>query len=186
MRANRKGSLPAPELELGDSQLIRFYRGLAKDPAGRLIGQVWQMTAEELEDNHDFIQWLFPLPQRSKYNPKAPVLSQKDIDTFIQDKVLRERVRKSYWLMLRFLGFTQHPIDGHSEVVPFVDFHERASNWLRPGNHNYLRISRMLNFLMLIQLQQEARAFFQALEKLNTSHHKKIGSAFSYWRAAVA
>jgi hypothetical protein len=122
MRANRKGSLPAPELELGDSQLIRFYRGLAKDPAGRSIDQIWQMTAEELEENHDFIQWLFPLPQRSKYNPKAPVLSQKDIDTFIQDKVLRERVRKSYWLMLRFLGFTQHPIDGHSEVVPFVDF----------------------------------------------------------------
>ncbi|MBV9988716.1 MAG: hypothetical protein JO301_13640 [Chitinophagaceae bacterium] len=185
MRANRKGSLPPPELEFNDSRLIRFYRGLEKDPAGRMIEDIWQMTTPELERNHDYIQWLFPLPQRSNYSPGAPVLTQQDIDSFIRDENLRERVLISYGLMLRFYGLEQRQLHGQPVLVPAADFAQRAAEWLQPGNHNYLRISRILNFLMLVQMKAEARILFSALEELNLLHHKKVGSAFSYWRAAV-
>ena len=43
-------------------------------------------TPEGLERTHDYIQWLFPLPERSSANPDAPRLSSADID----DRVLLE------------------------------------------------------------------------------------------------
>jgi hypothetical protein len=185
MATNRQVPIPKPDTDYGESQLILFYRGLQQDAGGRMISEIWRMSEEELENNHDFIQWLFPLAQKSQFNPSAPVLTQRDIAVFSADKDLQARIGRSYDLMLCFFGFTRQRMDGHFEVVPSAQHKARISKWLIPHNHNYLRISRILNFLMMINMQAEARAFFDALQKLNRLYHEKIGSAFSHWRAAV-
>jgi len=55
-------------------RLVAFSEGSAPDDRGRFIGDVLRFDDEKLEDVHDFIQWLFPLPERSGANPLAPIL----------------------------------------------------------------------------------------------------------------
>src|ERR1043165_3546689 len=64
------------------AKLIDFYFGNGTDFAGRRIEDVWAMSFEELEYNHDFIQWLFPLRERSGVQPDVPVLDDATIHAF--------------------------------------------------------------------------------------------------------
>jgi hypothetical protein len=52
----------------GSSRLLAFYRGQAPDDAGRWLKDIWEWDDEQLETTHDFIQWLFPLPEPSRFN----------------------------------------------------------------------------------------------------------------------
>ena len=185
MKTQRKSTAPEKKADNTESVLVRFYRGREKDSEGRTIEEIWQMNEQALEYTHDYIQWLFPLPQKSGFNPNAPILNKADIRNFSTDESLKFRIQRSFEVMLAFYGFSKVPMEGSPVVLPSPDFAKRISVWLTRGNHNYLRISRILNFLMLVGLNEEAKMFFKALEEVNKMNHSKIGSAFSYWRAAV-
>ena len=55
-------------------RLIGFLSGTAQDGAGRLLPDLLAWPDQRLEQVHDFIQWMFPLPEPSPVNPDAPVL----------------------------------------------------------------------------------------------------------------
>ncbi len=38
-----------------------------------MIGEIWAWDDAALEDGHDFIQWLFPLPEPSAFVDDAPL-----------------------------------------------------------------------------------------------------------------
>ena len=59
------------------SRLTEFYKGTGTDSEGRTIAMIWAYSHNQWEATHDFIQWLFPLPEPSRFNPSAPVLSEK-------------------------------------------------------------------------------------------------------------
>ncbi|HEY6287985.1 MAG TPA: opioid growth factor receptor-related protein, partial [Nitrospiraceae bacterium] len=61
-------------------------------------------TPDGLERTHDYIQWLFPLPERSSANPDAPLLSLADIRAFGESEELRSNLVRSLVVMLRFYG----------------------------------------------------------------------------------
>ena len=46
-----------------------------RDHRGRLLSHILGFSLDELEFHHDYIQWLFPLPEPSGANPSAPLLS---------------------------------------------------------------------------------------------------------------
>ncbi len=52
--------------------VLAFYRGEAADARGRWWRDILAKSDEWLEATHDYIQWLFPLPERSAFNPDAP------------------------------------------------------------------------------------------------------------------
>jgi len=90
--------------------------------------------------------------------------------------------------MLRFYGLEIEDQSG-LRVVPGVDFQEKSRNWLSPGNHNYLRITRILKSLRLLGLEQEAHVFFECLERI---YENQSGSylmipegTFRYWQLAI-
>ena len=56
-------------------QLVGFYRGTGPDTAGRTINEVWAFDHDQLERQHDYIQWLFPTDQPSEFTPDAPLLT---------------------------------------------------------------------------------------------------------------
>ncbi len=89
------------------SALLAFYRGAGLDSAGRTIDEIWAWDRRRLEMVHDFIQWLFPLPDPSRFNPDAPILSTADQAAFRADADLRARVRRSLDLMMEFLGLVR-------------------------------------------------------------------------------
>jgi hypothetical protein len=64
------------------SPLLDFYRGHGTDAEGRFLKDIWTWENHDLEGVHDFIQWLFPLPEPSQFNPDAPLLTEKDVEAF--------------------------------------------------------------------------------------------------------
>ena len=73
---------------IGSDPIIDFYLGKAPDGAGRCIEEIWKFGHERLERVHDYIQWLFPLPDKSPFNRDAPVLTPKTIRAF-RESVIR-------------------------------------------------------------------------------------------------
>lgn len=168
------------------SPLIAFYRGDGRDHCGRLLSHIHQYSFDSLERHHDFIQWLFPLPEPSGANPSAPLLTAEDIAAFHADHSLRETLLESFQLMLQFYGLDIEA-RGDSVVVARGDhFDERSRVWLTGGNHNFLRISRILRSLSLLGLGDYAQAFLKCLEDIYTDEARTIGTTtMGYWRRAT-
>ena len=59
--------------------IVAFYRGDGRDHRGRSLSDIHAFDFHELEFNHDYIQWLFPLPEPSGANARRRLLSKEDI-----------------------------------------------------------------------------------------------------------
>jgi hypothetical protein len=165
------------------SRLVEFYRGAATDTEGRRLEEVWGWDDDSLEAVHDFIQWLFPLPEPSNFNPDAPLLTAADVAAFRADALLRSRLRRSFERFLSFLGLT---IDEGGRVAEGPNFVARVRDaWAYP-NHNWLRVSRVLRSLTLLGLEAEARALYDWLSAAYQGRRFPIPTdTFGYWSAAV-
>ena len=161
-------------------EILDFYRG-GQDDQRRTLDQILAWPDMELEAVHDFIQWLFPLPERSGANPSAPVLDRETIAAFRASEELQKRLRQSFLRMLRFYG-----LEFHSEKIQLAkNFAVRSSNWLNPGNHNHLRLTRILRSLRLLELESEAQALLRALSQLYESHPGRITfRTYEFWKNA--
>ena len=165
------------------STLLAFYRGAAADSEGRTLQQLWAWNDERLDTAHDYIQWLFPLPEPSQFNPDAPLLTAEDIAAFEWDPTLQNNLRKSYQRMLAFFGLA---LDDDGKVIDADNLASRAPDIWEAPNHNWLRISRILRCLTLLGLQLEAIAFFMWLESAYQSGRFPIDAhTFGYWRRAI-
>jgi hypothetical protein len=170
-----------------ESALLEFYRAAGPDHRGRTLSDIHHFDFYELEFNHDYIQWLFPLPEPSGANALAPVLSSADIAAFHEDDGLRRALLQSFVLMVQFYGLKLSDVNGGVEVVRAENFDERSANWLSRGNHNFLRVSRILRSLALLGLSRYASAFLQCLDGIYAEHSEIIGhTTVGYWRRAIA
>ena len=169
-----------------ESRVVAFYRGDGRDHRGRSLGDIHEFDFYELENHHDYIQWLFPLPEASGANALAPLLSDEDVAAFESDASLRKALLKSFELMLQFYGLELVEGGGHVEVVTGANFDERGELWLTSGNHNFLRISRLLRSLSLLGCDAHALAFLKCLEEIYADEALTIGhTTMEYWRRAV-
>ena len=171
------------------SELVSFYSDTGPDSRGRFLREIQNWSDDELELTHDYIQWLFPLAERSGFNLNAPILNAYAINRFRSDADLRRRLQTSLVRMLAFYGLEMHATVPLS-VAWAESFPERAENWLTASNHNHLRITRILKSLCLLGLEDQASAFFRFLEALykmeSARPHPRISiETFGYWRSAV-
>jgi hypothetical protein len=162
--------------------LVKFYRGEAPDYQRRMLRGIWGWNDDLLENAHDYIQVLFPLPERSAFNALAPLLDEATIARFRTDETIRANLLQSFGLMLRFYGFRLDKKTG--EVVEAANFRERAPEWLFPEDHNHLRITRILKCLTLCGLQSQAAAFLRRLLAL-PDQDRITAASRQYWRDAV-
>lgn len=173
-------------MESSQSDLIRFYLGEQPDHRGRMISDIWGWDSVKLEAVHDYIQWLFPLVEKSAFNAEAPLLSEHEIENFKESKKLKERLRKSFVLLLSFYGLSFKREEGELEIMRSVNFEERSRNWLTAYNHNFLRITRILKCLCALGLESYASLLLKALECLYEDYEAVIGkTTLWYWRDAV-
>jgi Opioid growth factor receptor (OGFr) conserved region len=165
------------------SRLLNFYDGTGTDAEGRRLEEVWSWNDGELEAVHDFIQWLFPLPEPSRFNPDAPLLTERDIAAFRTDETLRANLRRSFERILTFLGLV---LSADGKVVEGPNFSGRAREvWAYP-NHNWLRITRILRSLRLLGLEDEARALYERLAEFHRALRFPIAAdTFRYWTEAI-
>ena len=144
------------------SRLLRFYRGEAPDAAGRLITEIWTWDRGRLEMMHDYIQWLFPLPEASRFNPDAPPLTAVDGEAFRTSKDLSARLHRSLDLMLYFYGL----IRTATRVTRAYEFVVRCGEWPTPLNHNYLRLTRIMLSLHYCGLAADTARLLACLEDI--------------------
>ena len=107
---------------MANSALVAFYRGDGRDHRGRLLSDIHEFDLHELEFTHDYIQWLFPLPEPSGVNESAPLLSKEDIAAFAGDASLRKALLQSLELMLQFYGVDLVGRGENVEVVKSARF----------------------------------------------------------------
>jgi hypothetical protein len=172
-----------------NTQIIGFYSGTEPDHRGRYLHEVQQWPDDQLETVHDYIQWLFPLPEPSGFNAAAPVLKRKSIQDFRKRPDLKEKLRVSFLRMMNFYGFEARS-GQQITVTRAPNFAVKATVWLSPGNHNHLRITRILRCLTVLGLEAEAKAFFDCLCEMYDDEQNKPMPAISdetmlYWREAV-
>jgi hypothetical protein len=146
-------------------ELIAFHRGTGADSEGRLLEEILAWPDLKLEAVHDYIQWLFPLPEPSAFNPRAPLLDAETIATFRADPALAASLRRAFRRMREFY---------------------QSPHWMEPGNHNLLRLTRILKSLRLLGLEDEAAELHAWLESLPPEARARIGArAYAFWREAA-
>jgi hypothetical protein len=162
--------------------LLAFYAGAGTDAAGRRLDDIWRFSHAELEDNHDYIQWLFPLTERSAFNPRAPILDAATIERFRADESLRHNLERSVDVMLAFYGLE----NAGDRIVRAPTFAERSANWLTPSNHNFLRLTRILKSLSLLGLEHRAAQLLACLEEIYAINTRVIAErTVSFWRSTA-
>lgn len=167
--------------------LIRFYLGEDTDSEGRWLRDLRGWNAGQLESVHDYIQWLFPTRQRSAFNPNAPGLDDATIRTFRTDERLRAALLDSFRQMLAFYGFRCREENGQPVVETSADWPARSREWFYAGDHNLLRITRVLDCLSTLGLESHARAFLHALDAVCDAAPATIPRRTrEFWRSAVA
>jgi hypothetical protein len=167
------------------NRLTRFLGGGADDE-GRTLDEILAWDDARLEMVHDYIQWLFPLPERSGANPSAPVLDTASVAAILGNAEMQERLRTAFRRMLAFYGFA---LEGES-VIESPRFRAASRHWLHAGNHNHLRLTRMLRSLRVLGLEREAALLWDALRALyqreTAAGRRTIApETFEFWRHAA-
>lgn len=164
------------------SRLVDFYRGQARDKGNRLLTDLWGWNDVDLEEVHDYVQWMFPLPEPNWFNPDAPLLTD-DIAAFRDDPQLQANLRKSFDRFLSFLGLARTE-DGR--VIEGNNFAARVPDVWACFNHNWLRLTRVLRSLKLLGLEAEAQALYDRLEAFYRGGKFPIPpDTLQYWTEAV-
>ena len=164
-------------------RLLDFYRSQGTDTEGRFIKDIWAWADDELEAVHDFIQWLFPLPEPSQFNSDAPLLTDADIAAFSTEPLLQANLMKSFERILGFLGFS---LTRDGKVMEGDNFPARIADIWAVPNHNWLRITRILRSLTLLGMEGQAQALYDRLREFYRSGRFPIpANTFRYWTDAV-
>lgn len=141
------------------------FRG--PDGSGRNYADVLSFDDAQLEGVHDYIQWLFPLREPSQAVPGAPVLGETEAEAIRRDSWARDNLLTARARMNAFYIHTK--------------------GWLRPYDHNHLRITRILTSLRDLVGLEEARVFYDRIVTLNRLAGSPVNpESLDYWRRAVS
>ena len=166
--------------------IVTFYSG-GNDTSGRTLDEILSWTDGRLESVHDYIQWLFPTRRPSGVNPLAPLVTGDTVRAFAGEARLLEGLRRAFDRMLLFYGL-RHGADARIEIDP-KRFPERARVWLRPANHNHLRLTRVMESLAALGLREEAIALQRCLLEdvcAGPGAGRVSGRTIEFWRRAVS
>jgi hypothetical protein len=145
--------------------VVAFLEGEGPDARGRTLFDVLAMDNGALERTHDYIQWLFPLPEPSRAVPDAPLLGAADVRA-IHDSVLAQCA----------LAAATDRMDA---------FYRATHDWLMPNDHNHLRITRIIRSLRLLVGDDQADAFRAAiLARVEATRAPVSARSRGYWQTA--
>lgn len=157
-----------------------FYRGEGHDHQGRRLEDIWALPPFWLEHTHDYIQWLFPIPEMGHINAFAPLLTTDVQVAFEREALLRQHQQYSLDVMLDFFGLER---DG-SVITAQPTLSIQTHIWLKAGGHNHLRITRIIRSLALCDQPELAQAFQQSVIDIGTQHGVVSETSLQFWRDA--
>lgn len=154
-----------PRLTEVTMKILSFLQDVGPDHQGRYLSDIWKFSDQQIETTHDFIQWVFPLAEPSSAVPDAPVLEPGEIELIHKSSPATMNLEKSgQW---------------------FLDFLARSKGWLRPHDHNHLRITRMIKSQRLLLGELAAESAKQRVLQMVKKANAPVSDLTSdYWRAA--
>lgn len=108
---------------------------------GYTLKEILSWSDKKLEDTHDYIQTLFPL--KTFGVAKSFLLTDSAIQFFKKDDLVRYNVYLAYSRMMEFYGYR---VDVEKKSIEIYRDREINNSYLFI-EHNYKRITRMLQFL---------------------------------------
>lgn len=185
-------------------KLYEFLRGeRGRDGDKARIGDILQWSDQKLENDHTYIQWLFPNCRPSQAQPNTPHMNEAERDKIKQDAVAMQNFGMAFSRILSFYGLFKNTGEdivldrGRPKTVQLSGKYIHNINLLDEGNHNTLRMSRILTSLRLFGFNNEAEILFNCLHELillkyiQSAANVEMGldlrpkSAYSHWYAVV-
>ena len=146
--------------------LVAFLNGEGTDYKGRCLLDIWNFDDNEIEQTHDYIQFMFPLAEKSGSYFNAPILSPEDIKAIRLSEVAQANLKKSAEWYLGFLGRNDH--------------------WIKSYDHNHLRITRVIKSLNLLVAEDTASSFLNAVFEIAGDGINFVRQdAISFWKSSV-
>ena len=154
------------------SKIVDFYRGEDTDVENRLLSEMHGYSDDKMEASHTFIQWMFPLHEKSYHAVNSPVLTKNDVKEIQSSQLIKQNMRISLVHFLKFLGYSED-----------VD-QKKIQWWANTGNHNLLRITRVIRSLRLFGLEDEAYRFYKMMDKV-ASERGISNTTRDFWKLAA-
>jgi len=133
-----------------NNALIEFYIGNGTNNSGKTFGDIMLMSNGELENTHDYIQWIFPTYTPSQCVEGSPVLDDYTVDYLASREDFSLRFNNAIKLMVEFWDVNQPMIAG-------------PRFWATAGNHNHKRMTRFIESCNLFDMNYIAVDFFHKL-----------------------
>ncbi len=135
------------------------------DFQGRSLEDIWSFTDNEINENHDFIQVVFPLNKPSQSVFHGYYLDDEDLVDLIRNnkKATNNIIKSSKW---------------------FLSFLERNMYWNSQHDHNQLRITRVIECLRLLVSDEEANSFYKNVLELIKDNNKVNVRTLNFWKNA--
>ena len=152
------------------SKIVDFYLG-GQDNKGRSIDEILSWSDAKIEAVHDFIQWVFPLHEKSLHSINTPILSKEDIDILSNSDIAKANMSSCLDRFSDFLGLN----DNDQKKINF---------WANEGNHNLLRITRIIRSLRLFGLEMEAYEFYNKVITIGKDNSLPIVT-MQFWTNAL-
>ena len=145
--------------------LLGFLEGYDADARGRKLHDIWELSDNQIESTHDFIQWLFPLTEPSQSQPDAPVLDAEEMSLIRASAMASKNMKFSAdW----YLGFLM-----------------RNRHWVSRYDHNHLRITRAIKSLKLLVSSSDADTFrMECIELAGHDFSTVAPNAVRFWKNA--
>jgi len=162
-----------------------FFHRQPEGGTALTINTVLNYSFNEIERNHQFIQWLFPTDERSRFNPDAPVLTGQEFLALRNDAEIKQGVEDGFERMLDFYGLVRN--GDQIEIDPKQSEHHR--NFLKNQSHHQLRLTRIMRSLSLLGKQDDATALFQCMQRTVDTMPAGMKAEWSksvhFWRNAL-
>ena len=139
---------------------LDFLNGFG-DVHGRTVNDLLAWEDEDWEYVHDFIQWAFPLTEKSSFVPDSPVVSEDQISTIRSSKPCQRNLRR-----------LQHR---------YQSFLERTDSWLSDEDHNHVRIIRVLRSLDLLAQKGSTDFRMWLLSQIHSRPNQIPSQMLSHW-----
>lgn len=177
-----------------------FLIGTGTNDHNKSYKQIIRYNNTQLESDHAFIQWVFPTETPSMFNPTAPVITKEQAAKLSKIGAVKENMHRMFMRMLLFYGIRlisnielEENKDDSLIVIQqgrrtsWVFDKTRVEEWLQDGNHNLLRISRILESLRLFNRESDHALLCDVIKTLSTYKPEITKwSCWEYWTLYMA
>jgi hypothetical protein len=169
---------------------VKFYcNEIKSEPEGDYIENIhakWWGRWDILERHHGYIQWLFPI-RHGGLNSHSQPMTKHEAEIFRNSPDMISRVKKSYEMMMEFLGIDV--IDENGKLRPNPKNWEERAYFLSRSSHNYLRLTRIMKCFTILGLESyklNLIAFFVEQVFKNKVLEETMESLMTYWFGTIS